>query len=100
MNHKCKNPKFCPICRQKIRKKIINFFKNNPNIRFSWYDIADEFDMNLWTARYILDSLAKKRIIIRSYGKTKRLTVKSGVRVHFLYPLINKDLARFNSNHA
>jgi len=103
MNHKCKNPKFCPICGQKRKEKIIKMFKKHPNIHFSYYDIVEKFDfLNTWqSAQNILEALERKGIIIRSYPKTKRFTTGSGIKVRFKFNS-NRflDLRRFNSKHG
>lgn len=98
MKHKCSKLK-CPICGQRRKEKIIKFFRNNPNIFFSYDDIAEKFNLNFWTARAILTTLERRGIIIKGYLKTKRLTTGRGINVRYTFHSKNIDFAKLTSKH-
>ena len=82
--HKCRNPKFCPFCRQKIKKEILNFFEKNSDILISYEELIKRFDLKYVTAQKIFDSLERNGFITRKYIRTKRLTTGSGIKTYFL----------------
>jgi len=98
--HKCRNPKFCPICGQKRKVKIIKFFKSNPNIDFSYKDIMNRFELPYETTRSIIKNLELRGMITKKYRRTKRMTVGSGVKTHLTFSTTNLDLMRSKFNHG